>query len=161
MNIIKKPIVKTVLANFICLILILIYLGIFNIQIINFQVIKTNQFINISSIIFLIISITILEIAYRKEKAQIFSIGIEILIFAIMTLLIKYLPKAIGYTIEKYTQTLIFIFVIYYILKCAILYTKMKYDELKNLSDIKEIVKEEPIKKEAKRKNKKIVEEGK
>ena len=37
----------------------------------------------------------------------------------------------------------------------------MKYDELKNLSDIKEIVKEEPIKKEAKRKNKKIVEEGK
>ena len=78
-----------------------------------------------------------------------------------MTLLIKYLPKAFGYTIEKYTQTLIFIFVIYYILKCAILYTKMKYDELKNLSDIKEIVKEEPVKKEAKRKNKKIVEEGK
>ena len=40
------------------------------------------------------------------------------------------------------------------------MYTKLKHDELKNLSDIKEIVKEEPIKKETKRKNKKV-EEGK
>ena len=44
-------------------------------------------------------------------------------------------------------------FAIYYILKSAILYTIEKQQELKKYSDIKEIVKDEPIKKASKRKN--------
>ena len=46
----------------------------------------------------------------------------------------------------------------YYILKSALLYTKEQQNKLNNLSDIKEIVKEESIKKETKRKNKKVTE---
>ena len=44
--------------------------------------------------------------------------------------------------------------------KSAILYTKDQQNKLKDLSDIKDIVKDEPIKKATKRKNKKV-EEGK
>ena len=40
-------------------------------------------------------------------------------------------------------------------LKTSILYTIERRQQLKELSDIKEIIKEEPTKKEAKRKNKK------
>ena len=39
------------------------------------------------------------------------------------------------------------------LLKNAILYTKQNQDELENMSDIKEIVKDEPVKKISKRKN--------
>jgi len=69
------------------------------------------------------------------------------------------MPKALGSTIKNYTEIVTYAFIAYYILKSVIMYTKMKHDELKSLSDIKEIVKEEPIKKVSKRKN--IKEEGK
>ena len=54
----------------------------------------------------------------------------------------------------------IYVAIVYYILKSAIVFTKDKHDQLKKLSDIKEIVKEEPTKKATKRKNIKV-EEGK
>jgi hypothetical protein len=47
-----------------------------------------------------------------------------------------------------------YIFLIYYGIKNIIIYTCERKKELDNLSDIKEIVKDEPIKKETKRKNK-------
>lgn len=116
--------------------------------------------IDISSIAFLAIAITMFEIGYRKDKVQIFINGIELFALATMTLLIKHIPKILGCTIKNYIIVVIFVFITYYILKIAIMYTKSKYDKLKSLSDIKEIVKEEPLKKVAKRKNKKV-EEGK
>ena len=61
---------------------------------------------------------------------------------------------------QIYTQIGSNLFVVYYILKSAIIYTKGKKEELDSFSDIKEIVKDEPIKKATKRKNKKV-EEGK
>ena len=42
--------------------------------------------------------------------------------------------------------------------KSGIMYTKKRYNEFKSLSDIKEIVKEEPTKRVAKRKNIKVKE---
>ena len=55
-----------------------------------------------------------------------------------------------------YTQFGIYAFISYYIIKSAIMYTKMRHDQLKELSDIKDIVKEEPTKKVTKRKNIKV-----
>ena len=43
-------------------------------------------------------------------------------------------------------------------LKSTILYTRERQEDLKKLSDIKEIVKDEPVKKASKRRNKKVVE---
>jgi xanthine/uracil/vitamin C permease (AzgA family) len=117
------------------------------------------KIVDISSMIFLITSIVMFEIGYKKNKAKIFISGFEILVLAIFTLLIKHMPKVLGETMQTYTKIGIGAFIAYYILKIAIIYTKYKQDELKSLSDIKEIVKEEPTKKVAKRKNKK--EEGK
>jgi len=117
-------------------------------------------YIHISSITFLIISIILFEIGYKKEKTKIFIYGIEFLVLAIFTLLMKHMPKIFGYTMKSYTEIGIYAFIGYYILKFAIIYTKGRHDQLKSLSDIKEIVKEEPTKKETKRKNKKV-EEGK
>ena len=100
-----------------------------------------------------------MEIGHKNDKTKIFINGIEFMALAIFTLLIKHMPKVLGYTMRSYTEIGVYAFVAYYILKSGIMYTKLRHDKLKSLSDIKEIVKEEPKKKATKRKN--IKEEGK
>lgn len=160
MNILKKTIVKDVITNVVYLILIIIYFVCFNTQVTPLEQTILIRYIDISSMTFLLIAIVMFEVGYRNDKAKIFINGAEFLVLAIATLLIKHIPKTLGYTMKQYTETVTYAFIAYYILKLAIMYTKLKYDELKKLSDIKEIVKEEPIKKATKRKNKKV-EEGK
>lgn len=160
MNILKKTIVKDVVTNVVYLILIIIYFVCFNTQVTPLEQTILIRYIDISSMTFLLIAIVMFEVGYRNDKTKIFINGAEFLVLAIATLLIKHIPKTLGYTMKQYTEAVTYAFIAYYILKLAIMYTKLKYDELKKLSDIKEIVKEEPIKKATKRKNKKV-EEGK
>lgn len=160
MEILKKTIVKDIIINVIYLILIVIYLVCFNIQGTLLAVETLTQFINISSMVFLVISIIMLEVGYRKENTKIFINGIEFFILAIFTLLIKHMPKVLENTMKSYVEVGLYASIAYYILKLAIIFTKDKHEQLKNLSDIKEIVKEEPTKKITKRKNIKV-EEGK
>lgn len=159
MEILKKPVVKDAIMNITYLITIVMYFVFFNIQANLFNSIILSRIIDISSMIFLLISIVMFEIGHKNNKAKIFINGFEFLVLAIFTLLIKHMPKVLGNTMKTYTEVGVYAFVAYYILKIAVLYTKQKQDELKSLSDIKEIVKEEPTKKATKRKNKK--EEGK
>ena len=156
---IDKNLLKDIITNLVYGLIIAIYIICFNWQ---HEAIGANwlgKYINISSMAFLAISIVMLELAYRKDKAKMFVYGIEFIVLATFTILIQHMPKIIKCSIKQYTQIGLAVFVAYYIIKIGILYTKRKHDELKSLSDIKEIVKEEPRKKEAKRKNKK--EEGK
>lgn len=160
MEILKKTISKDIITNIIFLILVAIYFICFNTQGSLLKPVVLTQYINISSMTFLAIAIVFFEIGFRKNKGKIFVNGIEFLIFAILTLLIKHMPKVLNITMKDYTEIVAYGFIIYYILKFAIIYTKEKQNQLKSLSDIKEIVKEEPTKKVSKRKNIKV-EEGK
>ena len=58
------------------------------------------------------------------------------------------------YDFIKYLEISAIVFSIYYALKAIIIFTIEKKNTLKQLSDISEIVKEEPIKKEATKKKK-------
>ena len=160
MKIFKKTIVRDIITNIIYLILVAIYFICFNTQGSLLESTVLTQYINISSMTFLAIAIVFFEIGFRKEKWKIFVNGIEFLILAILTLLIKHIPKVLSITMKDYTEIVTCAFIAYYILKSAIMYTKEKQNQLKSLSDIKEIVKEEPTKKATKRKNIKV-EEGK
>lgn len=160
MEILKKPIVKDAITNVIYMLLVIIYFICFNTQVISLEQKIMMRYIDISSMVFLFIAIVFWEIGYEKDKSKIFVNGIEFFALAIFTLLAKHMPKVLENTITDYTQIGIYTAVVYYILKTAIMYTKMKQDQLKALSDIKDIVKEEPTKKATKRKNIKV-EEGK
>ena len=159
-DLLQKTIVRDILINLIYLILIIVYFLCFNTQATTLGTATLVRYIDISSLIFLLIAIIMFEVGYRNDKAKIFINGIEFFVLAILTLFIKHLPKVFGYTMKTYTEVVMYAFVAYYILKSAITYTKMEQEKLKKLSDIKEIVKEEPTKKTTKRKNKKV-EEGK
>jgi len=159
-ELLKKDIVRDILTNLIYMILVIIYFVTFNIQGLLLDSKMLINYINTSSMMFLLLAIVIFEMAYKKSKGKIYIYGIEFLILSTVTLFIRHIPKTIDCSQKKYTEIIIYTFIIYYLLKSAIQYTIKKHNELKSLSDIKEIVKEEPTKKVTKRKNIRV-EEGK
>ena len=156
---INNVITGDVLANLAYSSMIMIYFMFFNIQYEVVSELILTKYINLSSLAFLLISILIIEISYKKENDNLLIYGLEFLALAIFTLLIKHIPKLLRCSTQTYILVGSYLFAIYYMLKSTILYTKERQEELKKFSDIKEIVKEEPLKKATKRKNKK--EEGK
>lgn len=104
--------------------------------------------------VFLLAGLIMLERAYKKDDGKIAISGIELLFIAMHSLSINHVINFYKYDFKTYLLTSSYIFAIYYVLKSIISYTKEKRAYLKNLSDISEIVKEEPIKKEAKRRRK-------
>ena len=75
-------------------------------------------------------------------------------VFTETEIFIQYIPKLLKIDENTYMLAGTYIFLIYYGIKNIIIYTCERKKELDNLSDIKEIVKDEPIKIETKRKNK-------
>lgn len=99
--------------------------------------------IKIFSLIAIIFTILVFEIAYRKDNGKIAIIGIEMLIFSIIVL---YIPKIYINLDKGFCMELAFIPIfcaIYYIAKAIIIYIKTEKHYQNNLSDIKEIMKEE------------------
>lgn len=155
---INNVITGDVLANLAYSSMIMIYFMFFNIQYEVVSELILAKYINISSIVFLLISIAIIEISYRKEDDNVLIYGLEFLVLAVFTLLIKHIPKLLNCSTQTYILIGSYLFAIYYMLKSTILYTRERQEDLKKLSDIKEIVKDEPVKKASKRRNKKAVE---
>ena len=156
---VKNILTQNIVINLTYAIVTVIYFVFISTQYSKFSGINLNNYIHISSLFFLGISIVIMEISFKKSDELIFTNGIEFLAMAVFILLTQHMAKLFNYSIQVYTLAGANFIGIYYILKSAILYTKEQQNKLNNLSDIKEIVKDEPIKKASKRKNKK--EEGK
>lgn len=103
---------------------------------------------------FLVVGIYFLERAYKKDRGSIAITGIEFLVLSLHSLSIMHVIARFNYDFRFYLLTSSYVFSIYYVLKAILLYTKEKRAYLKSLSDIPEIVKkEEPIKKEARKRN--------
>lgn len=153
---IKNIITQKVFINLIYAIIISIYLISFNTIYTKFSSETLTEYVEITSFAFLIITIIIFEIAYKKDSDSIALNGIEFLALSIYILLIKYIPKSYGIDTTIYILIGSYSFLAYYVIKNIIIYTKERKKELDQLSDIKEIVKDEPIKKETKRKNKPV-----
>ena len=104
---------------------------------------------------FFIFGLIAIEEAYRKESGKIAIGAIELMVLAFHSLSINYVIKAYNIDIGKYLIFSGIVFSLYYIIKAIIINIRDKKQELKQISDVSEIVKEEPVKKEAKKKNKK------
>ena len=123
---------------------------------------NTDRLINdieVFSGIFLVIGLVMLEIAYKKDSGKSAISGIELLVLSMHSLSINHIISFYKYDFRFYLLVSSYVFAIYYVLKSVVIYTKEKREYLKSLSDISEIVKEEPVKKEAekRRKTKKVV----
>ena len=110
--------------------------------------------IEVFSGIFLVIGLVMLERAYKQDSGKMALSGIELLCLSMHSLSINHVIAFYQYDFRFYLLTSSYVFAIYYVLKSIIIYTREKRQYLKNMSDISEIVKEEPIKKEAKKRRK-------
>ena len=157
---VKNILTQKIFTNLTFALITIIYFIFFSTQYAKLDTSILIKYINASSMFFLGISIIMMEIAYKKSDSLIFLNGIEFLAMRVFILLTQHMSKVFNCSIQVYTLAGANFFAVYYILKSAILYTKNQQDKLEALSDIKDIVKDEPVKKATKRRNKKV-EEGK
>lgn len=144
---------KKLFLNLTILVILVLYFCLLNFMFVHFGIEKFVEIYKQISIGILFISIIIFEIAYNKDNGTTAIIGIELLVLSIITLISINMSKKINITFLQYINFSCVIYLIYYIFKLIILYTKERRIYLKSLSDIQEIVNAEPLKKEAKRKN--------
>ena len=104
---------------------------------------------------FLVLGLLGLEKAYKSDDGKTAITAIELLVMSFYSLSIMHMVALIKCDFINYMFFSAGAIAIYYFIKEIIIFTKQKRDDLKNLSDISEIVKkDEHIKKEAKKRTK-------
>ena len=152
---VSQEILKKILKNLILAIVVMIYFIVANVCYTRFESEQMERIIQIFSGIFLLSGLIILEIAYKRESGTLTIIAIELFVLSMHALFINHITIVYGFDFRIYILTSSYLFAIYYVLKSIIIYTKARMKYLKSLSDIPEILKDEPIIKEAKKRNKK------
>ena len=110
----------------------------------------------ILAIVLLLLGIFVMERAYKKDDGKLAIHSIEVLVIAAHTLSIRYVVAKYNFSFPLYITVSSYIFAIYFVFKSIIIYTKQRKEYLESFSDIPEITKkEEPIVKEAKKRNNK------
>ena len=144
---------KKLFINFAILVVFVLYFYLLNNLFFNLgreRFIEIYKYISIS-IIFL--TIIIFEIAYKKESEIITIYGLEVFLLSVNTIISITMISKLNITFENYINISCLCYLIYYIFKFIINYTINKREYLKSLSDIKDIVNTDPLKKEAHKRN--------
>lgn len=145
---------NTVFKNLLKAIGIMAYFIVLNFAYTRMSVDRLMNDIEVFAGIFLVLGLVMLERAYKKDSGKMALSGIELLCLSMHSLSINHVITFYQYDFRFYLLSSSYVFAIYYVLKSIIIYTREKRQYLRNLSDISEIVKEEPIKKEAKKRRK-------
>lgn len=150
---ISQEILKKIFYNLLRAIGVMLYFVILNLAYVNIKQEKLVGDIKVFSGAFLVAGIYMLEKAYKSDSGEKAITAIELLVLALHSLSIMHIITFYKYDFRFYLLTSSYVFSIYYVFKSIVMYTKGRKEYLNSLSDISEIVKkEEPIKKEAKKK---------
>lgn len=127
--------------NILIAITIMLYFWLLNLGFTNIEQYSFLKDLKVFSIVILIGTIILYELAYKKDDGRYAIFGIESLFLAIITLFFTY---AVVFLSDKFKMILVIcslIFAVYYTLKALIIYIKTKKEFNKNKSDVKYIVK--------------------
>lgn len=153
---VNEKYLKEIYLNILKAIIVVLYFFVLNLACEKVSAIYLERGIQIFTMIFLFIAIYIFEKAYKKDDDNLAIQGIEILILSAYTLTSRHITNKFNFEFKTYSLVASYIFAIYFILKCIIIYTKGRREIAENYSDVREIVKkEEPVIKEATKKTKK------
>lgn len=156
---VEDKIIQRVYYIILVVIGVLGYFILLNLAYQNFEISKMNSITEIVAILFFIFGLTSLEIAYRKESGKKMINAIEALVLAGHALSIFYITTRFKFDFQIYILASSYFVSLYFLGKAVFIYTKGKRDYLNSLSDISELVKkEEPMIKEATKKEKKVEE---
>lgn len=107
---------------------------------------KASDFIigvKLFSVLSIFITVVIFETAYRKENIEIMFSAIELLAFSIIVMYIPYIYIYMKDMVRQIFMLTPVFFAIYYVAKSIFMNIKISRDYLNNLSDVKEIVKDD------------------
>lgn len=139
---VKRKIINNIFFNCILFIIMMIITLIINVSFNKLSIKAFDTYIDIVQIFGAIISIVVLETAYRKDSGTIGIFGIEFLIFSISVLFVPYMYISKGNI--DFMKNIILGFAIYYFAKSSITFLHIRHSYLRdNISDIKELVKED------------------
>lgn len=151
---ISQEILKKIFRNLLKAIGIMLYFMVLNLAYTSMKQERLIEDIKVFSGAFLLVGLIMLEKAYKEDKGEPAITGIEFICLSLHSLSIMHVITMFKYDFRYYLLTSSYVFAIYFVLKSIILYTKGRKDYLNSLSDIPEIVKkDEPVKKEAKKRN--------
>ena len=148
----KNKISKNVYENLLIAIIIMIYFIVINYLYYKLSKTTIMLVLRVLSMVILTVCISILEYAFRKDSGKRAINAIEVLVLAGHTLSISHVVQSNKFEFANYILVSSYIFSIYYLLKAIFLYTKERREYLKSLSDIKDIVSNDPVKKVATKK---------
>lgn len=95
------------------------------------------------AIAFILVTICVFEMAYRRENGALGIVGIELLVFSIIMLYMPQIFKNLNKGVAQIFALTPFFCAMYYIIKSMIDYVRTEENYQNNLSDVKEIVREE------------------
>ena len=149
-----KLTMEKIFKNLLSAIGVMLYFIVLNFAYTRMDLQRLVQDIEVFAGVFLVLGIGLLEKAYKTDKGEFALNGIELMALSLHSLSIMHVITLFKYDFRLYLLTSSYIISIYYVFKSIVIYTKDRKEYLKELSDISEIVKEdEPVKKEAKKRN--------
>ena len=148
---VSQEILKKIFKNLILAIVVMIYFIACNIVYTKLEMNQMEMITKAVSGVFLLASIILFEFAYKKDSGTLTMTALELLVLSIHALFINHVITIYQFDFRAYLLTSSCIFATYYVLKSIVIYTRDRIKYLKSLSDISEIVKDEPVVKEAKK----------
>ena len=154
----KNPILEEsntrIFKNILIAILIMLYFVAIYVSNIYVQEDIFTRGLQVATMILLLISIIVFEVAYKKDSGVLAISGIEALILACHALSLRYITTLFSWDIGWYVTISGYVFAIYFVFKSIIIYTSGRKKYLNSFSDIAEIVKKDkPVRKEAIKRN--------
>ena len=144
---------KKLFINFAILVVFVLYFYLLNHLFFYLGRVKFTEIYKYISISIVFLTTIIFEIAYKKESGIITIYGLEVFLLSVNTIISITMISKLNITFENYINISCLCYLIYYIFKFIINYTINKREYLKSLSDIKDIVNTDPLKKEAHKRN--------
>jgi len=149
----EKQVSKNVYKNLVLATFVMIFFILINTAYYELPESKLLVMLKVISMVFLGVGIILLEIAFRKDSGKVAINAIEVLFLAGHALSTAHVVALQKINFANYILVSSYIFSIYYLFKAIITYTKEKREYLNSLSDIKEIVANDPVKKETTKKS--------
>lgn len=141
-NEVKNSITKNVFANTIMVIIITLITLLINTLFIKLKTSEFQNYLKVIQIIVCLISIGIFEYSYKKDSFKKSIYGIEFTGFSIAVLYTQYMYVLKGKV--NFLINILILYIVYYFVKSVIIGVHIRNKFLKeNISDVKEIVKEE------------------
>ena len=141
---VKDSIITLTFFNIIIATIMLVTSLIINISFNKLELSSFNNYIKFVQIALAIITIVIFEVGYRKDSLKIGVYGIEFSIFSVSVLYVSYMYATTGNI--YYLKNIALLFSFYYVVKSCIMMIIYRNNYIKNnISDVKEIVKDDKI----------------